>query len=799
MAGEPYLSEYYQALDDAAYVWGTDVAEMDRVLGKWDLTPEQIQTDWVDGRSISNGKTKILAGKDGSLRFRTVDIESNVPSTSVNSNSVIKRKWSVPVNSTINQSTGKVVMKAGLREAGNFFMGSIIPATAAASVGISLGKAFDSALYNLAPDFFDAHGMETLNPETWNSITGNDTILGTIFNTVFGLDGNGETTMYLDEDTLGYLSWWLRDAGAFGGNQIDDVPVEVGTNVEDNLLKMPLESFINTYVMPGSHSDFSQDDLIETFFTNHPEFSPGDIGIVMNDSTSIYWYRPVAPILGDYEISSVSGGVGTITPSLSFQRDGYFKSYTNGSTPGTLFTYNTQTGTISGSTAGNIATITEARKFILGHFIPATPGISNQPDATVPDSSSWNSPSDAVNSIRQQLPQLWDGAKHYDYVDNGQQKTKTLLPIPITNTKSPTDTQPTSDDRVQDVPQIDPDTDTDTLIDTITKIITDRITNIPTTNPPDTGSGSTPTVVPPTGEASSLWAIYNPTQAQLDAFGSWLWSSNFVEQIKKLFNDPMQAIVGVHKVFATPPTNGQVNIKCGYIDSGCPAAKVTGQYVTVDCGTVGVYERFVNVFDYPPYTEIHLYLPFIGIVKLDCSDVMRGRVQVKYHVDVITGACLADVIIKRDGVDQTIYQYSGSAIVTYPISSGSYANMVTGVLSLAAGIAGTVATGGAAAPALIGGAVGLTHLHTDVQKSGSFSGSPGAMGGKKPYLILSRPQTSLPSDFEKYEGKPASKTVKLGNCDGFVRVKQINIDAIPRATYGELDQIVALLKQGVII
>ena len=363
--------------------------------------------------------------------------------------------------------------------------------------------------------------------------------------------------------------------------------------------------------------------------------------------------------------------------------------------------------------------------------------------------------------------------------------------------------RPTSDTSDQTNPYVDddsPDDEKEPLTDIITNPNPSPETPTPSgpATPPDTGTGSTPTIVPPTGEASSLWAIYNPTQAQLDAFGSWLWSSDFVEQIKKLFNDPMQAIVGVHKVFATPSTGSQVNIKCGYIDSGCPAAKVTSQYTTVNCGTVSLREYYGNVLDYAPYTKVSLYLPFIGIVDLDVSDVMRSSINVTYHVDVITGACLADVKVSRDGENAVLYQYSGSAIVTYPISSGSYASMITGVLSLAAGVAGTIMTGGAAAPALIGGAVGLSHLHTDVQKSGGFSGAPGAMGCKKPYLIISRAEDTTPSKFQKYEGKPASKTVKIADCSGFIKVKSINIDAVP-ATYGELDQIVSLLKQGVIL
>ena len=154
----------------------------------------------------------------------------------------------------------------------------------------------------------------------------------------------------------------------------------------------------------------------------------------------------------------------------------------------------------------------------------------------------------------------------------------------------------------------------------------------------------------------------------------------------------MQSIIGVHKIFATPPTSGSGNIVVGYLDSGVGANLVSAQYTTIDCGSVNVREQFGNVFDYTD-TTIRLYLPFIGIVDLDTSDVMRGSVHVVYHVDVITGACLAEVKITRDASGGTLYQYAGDAAVRYPISSGSYMGVVAGIASAVGGVASAVMTG----------------------------------------------------------------------------------------------------------
>jgi hypothetical protein len=432
-------------------------------------------------------------------------------------------------------------------------------------------------------------------------------------------------------------------------------------------------------------------------------------------------------------------------------------------------------------------------------------GVSDDPDAgshvnpTLIDSST---PESATQSLKQNYPQLFDGSveRGLPDPDTGNVVKKRYVPVPWPNLSNPT--KPNTGSQNQSRPDVNPTNSTQDATQTMTDTMTGPQTGVPTpptggASAPDTGTGDSPTVVPSTGSASSLWAIYNPTQAQIDSFGSWLWSSNLVDQIKKLFSDPMQAIIGVHKVFATPSTGAAQNIKVGYLDSGVSAAVVTDQYTTVDCGSVSLREYFGSVLDYSPFTEVSLYLPFIGIVKLDTADVMRSTISVRYHVDVLTGACLADVKVTRDGAGGVLYQYSGSAIVTYPVSSGSYIGAVAGVLGIAGGIAGTIASGGALAPALMGGALGATHLHADVQHSGGFSGSAGAMGAKKPYLIISRTQGATPN-LDTIKGTPATKRVTLGSCSGFTKVDQMDLDGVP-ATSRELTEIETLLKQGVIV
>jgi hypothetical protein len=276
--------------------------------------------------------------------------------------------------------------------------------------------------------------------------------------------------------------------------------------------------------------------------------------------------------------------------------------------------------------------------------------------------------------------------------------------------------------------------------------------------------------------------------------GAWLWSSAFVDQLLKMFADPMQAIISLHKVFCSPVTGGSVDIKVGYLNSGVQALSVTNQYVTIDCGTVTLNEYYQNVFDYPPFTEVSMFLPFIGFVRLDTNDVTRGSINVKYHIDVLTGACLAEVSITRDSSGGVLYQYSGDCSVHYPLSSGSYMGIVSSLL----GIAGTIASGGALAPMAVGISTGIMSARSSVERSGSISGNSGAMGGKKPYIVIQRPQTNTPAEFNKFTGKPSNDITTVGQCTGFISCTDIHPIGCS-ATESEMNEILSLLKAGILI
>jgi len=322
------------------------------------------------------------------------------------------------------------------------------------------------------------------------------------------------------------------------------------------------------------------------------------------------------------------------------------------------------------------------------------------------------------------------------------------------------------------------------------------------TNPPVEPTGETddptdPTVLPGV-TASGMVSVYNPTKAEVVSFSSWLWTGNVFENIKKLLQDPMEAIIGMHIMYATPHTTTPSNIIVGWLDSGVAAKVVDKQYTQLDCGSVFVPEYYGDVLDYEPYVHIHLYLPFIGIVSLKPNDVIGKLVNVTYGVDALTGTCLAMVTTTKGESKIQCYTFPGNCAVQIPLTGGNYASVIRGIASMAVGVAGSVLTGDAIGA--VGGVIGgVMSSHLDVSHSGTLGANAGAMGVKKPYMIITRKVAYDAAGYNQFYGYPANKTVVLGVCRGFTRVKSVRIESIPIATSDEKQQIEALLKQGVII
>ena len=295
---------------------------------------------------------------------------------------------------------------------------------------------------------------------------------------------------------------------------------------------------------------------------------------------------------------------------------------------------------------------------------------------------------------------------------------------------------------------------------------------------------------------SGFVQLYTPTVTQMRMLYNYLWSTSFdLDNFKKMFQNPMEAILGLSALPFSISAGTSQSVKLGNVNTGINMPIVANQYKTIDCGSISIGEYWGSYLDYNPYTEISIYLPYIGVRALDVDEIMGHSINVTYKIDVVSGGCIA--LIKVDG--SVRYSFSGSCSVQMPINRYNFDAVISGAIQIGASLVGGLATGGAGAGfAVASTANAMMNMKTHIEKTGSLGGSSGILGVQKPYAIIKRPNPCVPYNQNEIQGYPAFTYIKLDDLSGFTRVSDIFLENI-NATDGEKDEILTLLKGGVIL
>ena len=420
-------------------------------------------------------------------------------------------------------------------------------------------------------------------------------------------------------------------------------------------------------------------------------------------------------------------------------------------------------------------------------------------------------------------------------------------PIPDTNVSNP------------DVPLVDSSIVDSTLIDEMVEELANTLDPQPEqssgiipfpfmpgtpVDPDDPSQGSSyPSIVPASG--SGLIHVYNPTPGEFVGFGNWLWVTYADATIDKIWNNPFDGIIGAHELYATPQTDGRDNIRSGFLVCPVTSDLVRQRYTEIDCGTVIVPEFYGNYFDYSPYSQAYIYLPFIGINEVSIDDIVGHAVNIRYRVDAYNGSCIAMIYVAKSGYRNLCYQFGGNCAVEVPLAGGSQAAIKAGMLqaeaysraaiqsaqiqktaSIGSGILGGAAGSSFAGPlagiigALAGGTSGYIQgsanvaaaklqgqamqeaaryaNKSSVQHSGQFGASHGAMGLKNPFIMIRNPIQVKVVNYNNDYGFPAHKRVIIGGCTGYLRVREVNVISA-HATNEEKRAIEEELKAGVYV
>lgn len=290
------------------------------------------------------------------------------------------------------------------------------------------------------------------------------------------------------------------------------------------------------------------------------------------------------------------------------------------------------------------------------------------------------------------------------------------------------------------------------------------------------------------GLSSDFVKLYKITKENLTALSEYMLKDDFLTNIKKLYADPMDAIISLNSFPINASGSSEVITTSG-VSTGINGIKINNTIVDIDCGIISMKEYWGSFLDYE--TKISLFLPYVGIQAISTDDFMNDIIHVIYRVDLLSGGFVVFVKNSKGIVHQT----TGNMAYHMPVTSIDYSRMYSSLITGVVGIAGNAATGN------VSGAISETlstiqNFHPQIQMNGNFGGNTGICSNKKPYLIIERPVPNVPENYSEIKGNTSNVSVKLGNCSGFTKISEMQIKHIV-ATDAEKEKILNLLSSGV--
>lgn len=286
-----------------------------------------------------------------------------------------------------------------------------------------------------------------------------------------------------------------------------------------------------------------------------------------------------------------------------------------------------------------------------------------------------------------------------------------------------------------------------------------------------------------------LTSTFHMTKDRLVQLGQFLWSGSVFDKFSLINNNPIENIISCKAIpFAISGTTQEITL--GNVATGVNGDKISQNFSKQTIGTVTITGYYKSFLDYAPYTNVIIYLPYIGFKELDTSLVMGKTLRIEYTLDVITGGCLAQIYVGNI----RLYEFTGNIGVDISITAsnraqveGAYINAGVGVVSSA--MSGNV-TG--AVNSIIGAATSQYHY------SGTGNPSPSCVAStnRTCYVVIDRPQYQPLNAFNHTRGRMCCLSKTIGSlkgytvCDGNVDISGVS------ATDEEKEEIVNILSSG---
>lgn len=296
-----------------------------------------------------------------------------------------------------------------------------------------------------------------------------------------------------------------------------------------------------------------------------------------------------------------------------------------------------------------------------------------------------------------------------------------------------------------------------------------------------------------TGDVSAgigvLTSTFKMTKERLIQLGQFLWGSNIFDKFSLVNNNPIENIISCKSIpINTDGANQEIIL--GNVSTGVNGEKINNNFAKQTIGRIAINEHYHNFLDYAPYTNVILYLPYIGFKELDTSLVMNKTIQVIYTVDAITGGCLAQVYVNN----VRLYEFTGNVGIDIPITASNRAQVEAGYIQAGVGATMSAVGGnvGSAVTSLLNSATSQYHY--------SSTGNPSPMcvasTNRTCYVIIDRPNYQNLKAFNHTRGRKCYLSKTISTLHGFT-ICDSNIDLSGiNATQTELEELKEILSSG---
>ena len=241
-------------------------------------------------------------------------------------------------------------------------------------------------------------------------------------------------------------------------------------------------------------------------------------------------------------------------------------------------------------------------------------------------------------------------------------------------------------------------------------------------------------------------------------------------------------------------------IKLGKFSTG-----VSGKYL----GGGGVYAQLtqtsVNIpwqaSDWrrnAPYTQVYLYIPFVGVVSLPASQLTgAAAITIQGSVSPATG----DISINVNNDQQVLGSYGGNCGAAYPVGASNQAQK-----GLVNTIVGVAATGVSAALGLGVGAAALSGVA--MAASSQIAGMPTSIGGISSAAAMGLSRNIIcftsfhdtavaPASVADVIGLPSFSKKTISTLSGYCQCHEFSLNAAAKS--GDLDAVNNFMNSGVFI